>query len=459
MPSLVEAVKQLREKQTQVKEVLIQKVEWDLDPRFIGEPMVPRVLKALSHYVDTRLLDYSSIQGSVPATNLPIVQIEYDAPEYPTKMQALNPTYTQPQGTMLARESLRQGVIIDNPNLFDPEWITRWNIPEPIDEDEHVCAEMTDEVSENHNPDGINCNEIIPNITICNDPGVTIIDGVEEIHAHQLNVTKEGLEIINHNPLRTDIPGLPGASLRDFVSQTAGIGTQVNAPYGHVPGPEDDIQVFAGGCLPEARRRYKDSFIREHDKHQVFRMTHEQMGTEKNISYVASYTIEHATQKIKARVITAPPSFKMENDLWFELCTNDGKNSYDLKEIIRNTVQANLCIFIPSRVSLPKNVKGAEKTALETLRDMISEQEFRNYIRYGFLTVKSTSGLIYQIFRDHPHTKIWEKGKVVEEVCVRLKMDGVPPTDNIIAFKIMIETNEAMFKSLGNVYNMRKKVA
>lgn len=32
------------------------------------------------------------------------------------------------------------------------------------------------------------------------------------------------------------------------------------------------------------------------------------------------------------------------------------------------------------------------------------------------------------------------------------------PTD-VIAFKVMIETNEKMFKSLGNVYKMDRKVA
>ena len=90
---------------------------------------------------------------------------------------------------------------------------------------------------------------------------------------------------------------------------------------------------------------------------------------------------------------------------------------------------------------------------------MITEQEFRNYLRYGFLAVKGSNGRVYQIPRERGHTKIWERGKLVEEVCVRIRDGNVPPTDNVIAFKVMIETNEEMFKSLGNVYKMEKKAA
>lgn len=49
------------------------------------------------------------------------------------------------------------------------------------------------------------------------------------------------------------------------------------------------------------------------------------------------------------------------------------------------------------------------------------------------------------------------KGELVEEICVRLK-SGMPPTDNVIAFKTIIETNEKYFALLGNRYNMKKAV-
>ncbi len=85
---------------------------------------------------------------------------------------------------------------------------------------------------------------------------------------------------------------------------------------------------------------------------------------------------------------------------------------------------------------------------------MITEIEFRKYMKHGFLLVKGLSGRVYQIFRDKDHTKVWENGKVVEEVCVRIRNLSVPPTDNVIAFRTMILCSENDFKKLGNVYKM-----
>jgi hypothetical protein len=86
-----------------------------------------------------------------------------------------------------------------------------------------------------------------------------------------------------------------------------------------------------------------------------------------------------------------------------------------------------------------------------TLREMISETDFRKYLKYGFVSVKGKKGRIYQIFRDKSHTKVYEDGKLKEEICVRLSTE-VPYTDNVIAFKTMIETSEELFRSSGNIY-------
>jgi hypothetical protein len=71
MANLVEETKKLRERKNLLDKLVVQEVEWDLDHRFIGEPMVPRTLKALSRFVDLKLVGYSAILGSVPATNMP----------------------------------------------------------------------------------------------------------------------------------------------------------------------------------------------------------------------------------------------------------------------------------------------------------------------------------------------------------------------------------------------------
>lgn len=119
-------------------------------------------------------------------------------------------------------------------------------------------------------------------------------------------------------------------------------------------------------------------------------------------------------------------------------------------------LKSNLTIIIKSRANpIRRNIPNNEKVAIETLREMITEIEFRKYMKDGFILVRGLSGRVYQIFRDKEHTKVWEKGKLVEEVCVRIKRSlNVPPTDNVIAFRAMILCSEEEFKKLGNVYRM-----
>lgn len=119
-----------------------------------------------------------------------------------------------------------------------------------------------------------------------------------------------------------------------------------------------------------------------------------------------------------------------------------------------NQLKSNLTIIVRSRAIPIHGISQSERVAIETLREMITETEFRKYIIHGFILVKGRSGRIYQIFRSNPHTRVWEKGVLIEEVCVRIRDAKIPPTDNLIAFKILIETDENEFRKIGNVYNM-----
>ena len=125
------------------------------------------------------------------------------------------------------------------------------------------------------------------------------------------------------------------------------------------------------------------------------------------------------------------------------------------KQAKKDRLRSNLIIQIKSRAELSKAVPENERVAIETLREVITEAEFRKYIKYGFIMVKGQSGDDYQIFRNRSHTKVWRAGKVIEEVCVRIKYEeGAPPSDNVIAFRTIIQTDEMAFKKLGNVYKM-----
>lgn len=128
-----------------------------------------------------------------------------------------------------------------------------------------------------------------------------------------------------------------------------------------------------------------------------------------------------------------------------------------MKKEIKKAVQQNLTINVKTRVAdmLFTRVSSEEMAALECLREMVSESEFRRYIKYGFILVKGASGKVYQIFKNKSHCVVWYNGKVVEEICIRIKNEvKAPASDNVIAFKVMIEAGEAEFRNHGNVYKM-----
>lgn len=142
----------------------------------------------------------------------------------------------------------------------------------------------------------------------------------------------------------------------------------------------------------------------------------------------------------------------------YHFITNPAVESAHLNAIVdlrRDQIKNNLTIIVKSRANPICGALKNELVAIETLREMITELEFRKYMIHGFILVRGLSGRVYQIFRDKDHTKVWEKGRVVEEVCVRIKRStNVPPTDNVIAFRALVLYSEDEFKKLGNVYRM-----
>lgn len=104
-------------------------------------------------------------------------------------------------------------------------------------------------------------------------------------------------------------------------------------------------------------------------------------------------------------------------------------------------------------VTDPSKVTEEEKLSLELLRECLTERAWRRYLKRGFVVVRGASGKEYQLFKNKWHTKVRDKGKVVSEVCSRLT-GNVPLTDNVIAFKTMIETDEKHFEKVGNVYKL-----
>lgn len=82
-----------------------------------------------------------------------------------------------------------------------------------------------------------------------------------------------------------------------------------------------------------------------------------------------------------------------------------------------------------------------EQKARETLREIISETDYRRYITNGFVMVRGGSGRYYQIFADQRNTIVYEKGKAIQSLCIHTVRE-CPPTDHIINLKCLIEFDE-----------------
>lgn len=93
----------------------------------------------------------------------------------------------------------------------------------------------------------------------------------------------------------------------------------------------------------------------------------------------------------------------------------------------------------------------SEITALQLLRQLVGKDEFRRYLKYGFVMVRGGSRLRYQIRRNTHTIDVWDDaGKRVASICVYL--DGnFPPTDETITRMLMAENDELSLWHRGNV--------
>jgi hypothetical protein len=87
-----------------------------------------------------------------------------------------------------------------------------------------------------------------------------------------------------------------------------------------------------------------------------------------------------------------------------------------------------------------------EMRARETLRRVLGEIRFRDFVRRGSVSVRAKSGLTYQIFPGHDFTNVYNSGKMIERLCVVLQ-GGFPPTDSLIMRYLMLLNNESQFRS------------
>ena len=95
------------------------------------------------------------------------------------------------------------------------------------------------------------------------------------------------------------------------------------------------------------------------------------------------------------------------------------------------------------------HISQPEVLALQLLRQLVSQEEFRRFLRYGFVNTQGPSGLAYQIRRVE-RVRVWDRGQEIAQLCVHLK-DPAPATDEVILKLLMAEADESALWHRSNV--------
>jgi len=113
-----------------------------------------------------------------------------------------------------------------------------------------------------------------------------------------------------------------------------------------------------------------------------------------------------------------------------------------LKDILHHRMAPGV---LTNRVPLGYASDVREQRARETLRRVLGEDKFKDFVRRGSVSVRAKSGLMYQIFPGSAFTNVYDSGKLTERLCVVLQ-GGFPPTDSLIMRYLMILNNEQQFR-------------
>lgn len=125
-------------------------------------------------------------------------------------------------------------------------------------------------------------------------------------------------------------------------------------------------------------------------------------------------------------------------------------NMEKMRKIMRNRHAISHKSKEDRRVMPMTALQANEVKARETLREMITESEWRRYLTNGFIMVRAPSGLDYQIFGRGDRLKVFKANELVESVCIHTSHE-CPPTDHVINMKVLLEIDEEAVRKGGNI--------
>lgn len=114
-----------------------------------------------------------------------------------------------------------------------------------------------------------------------------------------------------------------------------------------------------------------------------------------------------------------------------------------IQEIIQS--RHSPIIIVQSRTSVKSTTDLKEICARQTIKRILGEKEYREYVKDGFISVKARSGLVYQIYPGSGITRVYKDGVLIERLCVVLK-GNFPPTDSLIMRFLLILNDENDFR-------------
>ena len=122
---------------------------------------------------------------------------------------------------------------------------------------------------------------------------------------------------------------------------------------------------------------------------------------------------------------------------------------------LRDIIRSRMSPYIQSKSTPIGHAKNeAEIKARETVRRILGEVKYREYIKKGFVTLRK--GIkTYVIKPGHGITEMYINGELKKRLCLVLQGD-FPPTDYFIMRYLILENNEELFlhKSIEHpVYN------
>lgn len=122
-----------------------------------------------------------------------------------------------------------------------------------------------------------------------------------------------------------------------------------------------------------------------------------------------------------------------------------------MKELLAEAIKQRMAPSIIVRNKhLSPTLDIREIRARETLQRVVGEVKYRDFLKKGYVSAfNRKSGRTYQIFPGHGMTRVYEKGRMIQKLCVVLTGD-FPPTDSVIIRYLMALKDEKTLWTLSN---------